>query len=83
MYNFGQAFANNSSANLKLSKTEISKKGHQEGNQEDIYIYTDAAIYIYIYIYIYIKGSSMRLLNLVEQTTLIISNKEMGYILAC
>ena len=53
MSNFGQAFANNSSANLKLSKTEISKKGHQEGNQEDIYIYiyTDAAIYIYIYIY--------------------------------
>ena len=36
-----------------------------------------------MYIYIYIKGSSMHLLNLVEQTTLIISNKEMSYILAC
>ena len=48
MYNFGQAFANNSSANLKLSKTEISKKGHQEGNQEDIYIYIQMQLYIYI-----------------------------------
>ena len=52
MDNFGQAFANNSSANLKLSKTQVSKKGHQEGNQEDIYIQMQLYVYIYIYIYI-------------------------------